>query len=284
MAQNKQERAMNPTALLLKEEGNRRFQAGDYLGAEGSYSKAIIADSLSPTLYTNRAMARLKLQQWDSVISDCLECLKLAPKNMKAHYYCGMAQLELGNLDEAHDHSKLAHALASATNDRSLHQVLTLLMRCKTLRWEQKEKRRVRQDADLEAELRAMLEGERDLAMRAAEKDGGSEAAAVEVRAEYDAKIDRLEKVFERSRAAADRKRVVPEWAIDEISFGVMVDPVVTKSGKSYERDTILTHLKTNKTDPITREPLHPSDLRPNLALKEACEAFLNENEWAADW
>jgi STIP1 family protein 1 len=43
-------------------------------------------------------------------------------------------------------------------------------------------------------------------------------------------------------------------------------------------------HLKRHPTDPLTREPLSPSDLRPNLGLKQACEEFLNENGWAVDW
>lgn len=43
-------------------------------------------------------------------------------------------------------------------------------------------------------------------------------------------------------------------------------------------------HLKRSKTDPLTREPLRAEDLRPNLALKEACAGFLEENGWAVDW
>jgi STIP1 homology and U-box containing protein 1 len=57
-----------------------------------------------------------------------------------------------------------------------------------------------------------------------------------------------------------------------------------TKTGKSYERASIMEHLRRNHTDPLTREPLLPSELRPNLALKEACEAFLEKNGWAVDW
>ena len=71
---------------------------------------------------------------------------------------------------------------------------------------------------------------------------------------------------------------------IDNISFSFMHDPVITRSGQSYERSTIEKHLQTSPTDPMTREPLHKSDLRPNLALKQACEEFLLENGWAVDW
>ena len=71
---------------------------------------------------------------------------------------------------------------------------------------------------------------------------------------------------------------------IDNITFAFMYDPVMTKSGQSYERSTIETHLRTSHTDPLTRETLHIEDLRPNLALKQACAEFLEENGWAVDW
>lgn len=34
----------------------------------------------------------------------------------------------------------------------------------------------------------------------------------------------------------------------------------------------------------MTRDTLYISELRPNLGLKQACEEFLEENGWAADW
>lgn len=71
---------------------------------------------------------------------------------------------------------------------------------------------------------------------------------------------------------------------IDNISFAVMHDPVMTKTGQSYDRSTMLEHLRRSATDPLTREPLRESDLRPNLALKQACEEFLDRNGWAVDW
>jgi STIP1 homology and U-box containing protein 1 len=43
-------------------------------------------------------------------------------------------------------------------------------------------------------------------------------------------------------------------------------------------------HLSRHLTDPLTREPLYPSELRPNLALQQACSEFLEKNGWAVDW
>ncbi len=63
-----------------------------------------------------------------------------------------------------------------------------------------------------------------------------------------------------------------------------MHDPVTTRTGNSYDRATVMEHLKRSPTDPLTREPLRWDDLRPNIALKQACEEYLAENGWAADW
>jgi STIP1 family protein 1 len=45
-----------------------------------------------------------------------------------------------------------------------------------------------------------------------------------------------------------------------------------------------MAHLRNHPVDPLTREPLTASDLRPNIALKQACEWFLERNGWAYDW
>jgi len=78
--------------------------------------------------------------------------------------------------------------------------------------------------------------------------------------------------------------QIVPDYLIDNITFSIMHDPVVTKHGQSYERATILEHLRRSKTDPLTREPLTEEDLRPNLALRAACEEFMQANGWAVDY
>ncbi|KAL2193629.1 hypothetical protein P885DRAFT_63825 [Corynascus similis CBS 632.67] len=281
----------------LKEEGNRRFQAGDYVMAEALYSQALILDPNNPALYTNRAMARLKLNQWDSAVADCTACLRLAPDNVKAHYSLSQAHLALRAYDDALHHARAAHALcAKAADDKSLGTLTAHVLRCKKEAWDAAERRRARENTDLEAEVLALLEREKEAAVRevsgtaaAAEGGGGAAAAAdaeasKEVAAEWDAKIERMRDVFEKARPAGEKRRTVPDWAIDDISFCVMVDPVITKSGKSYERASIVEHLRRHPHDPLTREPLYISELRPNLDLKQACEEFLQENGWAADW
>lgn len=267
---------------------------------------SIIADDSNPALYTNRAMARLKLEMWDSAISDCMICLKLSgDKNMKAHYYLSQAQLQLGDYESSLQSALSAHKLCAESNDRSLPSVTAQVLLCKQKRWEEREKRRIRQGQELERETIALMEHERDETIKFCE----SEIDQRTVREEWDQKIEQLKSTFERARPESEKKRTVPDWAIDDISFCIMVDPVMvsvippssiictipltrvtnivcmqTKTGKSYERASIMEHLRRHPTDPLTREPLRVTDLRPNIDLKQACEEFLDQNGWAVDW
>lgn len=243
-------------------------------------------------------MARLKLSLWDSAIADCLACLKLNGESMKAHYYLAQAYLELRAFDDAVSHASRAREICATTNDKSLAQVTTLVLRCKKDRWDDAEKRRKRAHRELEEDVLAAMRREKEDSLAAmtpptADAGGNSSPATTtmedvgdrrQVAEEWDAKMEQLSRVFESARANDDKRREVPEWAIDDITFAFMVDPVITVSGQSYERASIMEHLRRQPTDPLTREPLRPSDLRPNLALRKACEEFLDENGWAVDW
>ncbi|KAK4240525.1 hypothetical protein C8A03DRAFT_13151 [Achaetomium macrosporum] len=271
-------------SLQLKEEGNRRFQAGDYPMAEALYSQALIVDPSNPTLYTNRAMARLRMSQWENAIADCNECLKLSPDNMKAHYFLSQAHLAMHAYDDALEHGLRAHSLCVKTLDKSLGTITTHVLKCKKERWDDMEKRRIRETSELELEVVGLLERERDQTLREAEAADLDEGGRKEIREEWERKIEKMRGVFEKARPKEEKRRQVPDWAIDDISFCVMVDPVITKTGKSYERASIVEHLRRQPQDPLTRESLYISELRPNLDLKQACDEFLEENGWAADW
>lgn len=169
-------------------------------------------------------MARLKLQYWDSVVSDCEACLAVSPDSMKANYYLAQAQLEMRDFDAALRSALAAHKLCAATNDRSLAAVTNLVLRCKKERWDDRERKRLREARDLEREVLDLLARDRDDALATANDD---DIERREIAEESDAKMQRLKDIFERARAHDDRRREVPEWAIDDISFGFMVDPVI---------------------------------------------------------
>ncbi|XDG09002.1 hypothetical protein ABKA04_008617 [Annulohypoxylon sp. FPYF3050] len=265
----------------LKEDGNHHYQIGDFPGAEALYSKAIIADESNPSLYTNRAMARIQMHYYDSAISDCYDCLKLSKgENFKAHFILSKCQLAIKDFDAALESALQAHRLCVKTNDKSLGPITDQVLRCKKDRWDEMEKKRIREGQELEGEIIALMQREREDMVNSC----ASESDRKQVGEEWDHKIAMLRETFEKSRSASEQKREVPDWAIDEISFAIMVDPVMTKTGKSYDRSSIMEHLRRHPIDPLTREPLQPSDLRPNIQLREACQDFLDKNGWAADW
>lgn len=233
-------------------------------------------------------MARLKMSLWQGVIDDCNACLSLTnnENNMKANYYLSQAHLPLKNYDEALQHALKAHEICVQTNDKSLTAVTSQVLRCKKERWEDLERKRKRETSDLEAEILDLMERERDSTL-SDPSYASDEASQNEIRAEWEHKADLMRRIFDKARSAEERRRKVPDWAIDDISFNIMVDPVITKSGKSYERSSIMEHVRRDPAhalDPVTRQPLFLNDLRSNIDLKRACEEFLEENGWAADW
>ncbi|NDC39477.1 MAG: U-box domain-containing protein [Proteobacteria bacterium] len=93
-----------------------------------------------------------------------------------------------------------------------------------------------------------------------------------------------------RERREVDTGRVVenvrvkaePELrALDELSrcpltMEVFYDPVIDLQGHSFERRAIVKWLREKQESPITRMPMRVSDLRPNRALREFCQALPN--------
>lgn len=76
----------------------------------------------------------------------------------------------------------------------------------------------------------------------------------------------------------------MPDYLVDGITFEIMHDPVTTPSGSSFDRIGIVKYVEKSGVDPLTRTPMTVNDLRPNYALKAACEEFLAKNGWAVDW
>lgn len=191
-------------------------------------------------------MARLKLSLWEAVISDCQSALNLSSSSMKAHYYLSQAQLALGDHDGALTSALAAHAICAETNDRSLPAVTGMVLKAKKERWEEKEKRRTREDKVLEEEVIDGLRRELDRELEGVE----GEVARQEVGEEWEGKMRRVREVFERARSEGEKRREVPDWAIDDISFGIMVDPVVV-SLPCYLTSTLrqIRHRKVKRTD-----------------------------------
>jgi len=280
------------TAIALKEQGNTAFRAGDYKTAEELYSKAIQKDSSNPSLYTNRAFSRIKLQAWDSCIDDCLKAIELQKENMKGWYYLAQAQIALHHPNEAYHSAIKAYEICLKTHDSSATNISTLILQAKKEKWEAKERDRIRRRSELLRELEDALEEKAASQIEdVRSRMDHMELNATEGKEEIDEiqhssrlKIEELRNIFAISDPENLKRREVPDYLIDNITFAIMHDPVVTKTGNSYDKSTLLEHLRRSNTDPLAREPLTREDLRPNLALKQACAEFLEENGWAVDW
>jgi hypothetical protein len=66
----------------------------------------------------------------------------------------------------------------------------------------------------------------------------------------------------------------VPEELLCPITLVPMTDPVIGSDGRTYERSAITAWLKDHKTSPITREPMSPSSLKPNYAVKAMTDRY----------
>ncbi|KAH8710004.1 U-box domain-containing protein [Phaeosphaeriaceae sp. PMI808] len=275
-------------AEQLKNSGNKCFKNGDYEEAEGLYSQAIQKNSNNPLLFTNRANARLKLEKWEGVIDDCIRSIELLKDNMKAFFYLAQAQISINHPNEALSSALMAYELCtnSAQQTSNAATISALVLRCKKAKWDIRERERLRRRQGLLSELEVMLETEfkkdtddidaRIESSEISRLEGQDEKG--ERKTEFEKKRDDLRTAFAISDPEHQQKREVPDYLIDGITFEIMHDPVVTRNGRSYERATLIEHLKRSPTDPLTRETLTVNDLRPNIALKEACTEFMEQN------
>lgn len=212
---------------------SRHFQKGEYAQAEALYTKAINADVASPLLYTNRAMARLKLALHEGVIDDCGQSLKLLPHNMKAHYYRAQALLALERPAEATGAAKEAYELAYLSGDRawerSLGNIIALVLKSKKAVWEEKERRRLKTQNRVRDEVIAAVKREMERQLETVEDD----RVAEDVRRECEENIEEVMRVWDKASEGEDKKREVPDWMIDDITFAIMVDPVIVSFAMS---------------------------------------------------
>jgi len=88
-------------AASLKDQGNQAFREGRFYDAVQLYSQGIQLDDSLAVLYSNRAMALLKLGNFVDAESDCTTCLSLDPSNVKALLRRGTARAYLAQFQEA---------------------------------------------------------------------------------------------------------------------------------------------------------------------------------------
>ena len=117
------------------------------------YTRAIQKDPTEAKFFTNRAMARLKLQSWDACIDDCIKAIEIDKNNMKGYYYLAQAQLALHHPNEALNSALTAYQECLRSGSSSTANVSALVLQAKKEKWEAKERDRLRRRSDLLREL-----------------------------------------------------------------------------------------------------------------------------------
>ena len=100
------------------------------------------------------------------------------------------------------------------------------------------------------------------------DNDENDNERIISIHHEFDSKLAWFEDILIKSNDPS-MKREVPEFFLDKITFNIMLDPLITPSGITYDRLSLQSHLfKIGPWDPISREPLTIEKCIPNLALR----------------
>lgn len=84
-----------------KEKGNEAFYARDFEEAEAYYTRSIHYNPNDASIWSNRALVRLKVGKPQDAMKDCSKALEVNPKYMKAWHRKGKALCELHDYEEA---------------------------------------------------------------------------------------------------------------------------------------------------------------------------------------
>jgi STIP1 family protein 1 len=156
---------------------------------------------------------------------------------MKAYYYLGQAQLALRHPNEALSSALRAYELALHTKSPSTANISSFILDAKKEKWEARERERLRRRAGLVVELEESITtgGKRAMGEIRDRQETGEIGAREardeieEVEAETRKKVEELRSVFALADPENAKRREVPDWMVDSITFQVMQDPVTTK-------------------------------------------------------
>lgn len=135
--------------------------------------------------FTNRALCRIKLQQWNEASADARRALELESNSIKGHFFLGQALLEMDHYEDAIKHiQKGTKEFASSLNqfphlpssfcviltandlakEKKLNfgdEIAFLLRLAKKKRWNQIEEKRISEEIKLQVYLTGLIQKDR---------------------------------------------------------------------------------------------------------------------------
>ncbi|KAL7201143.1 hypothetical protein ACSBR1_032951 [Camellia fascicularis] len=261
-------------AEQLRQDGNTYFKKDRFGAAIDAYTE--VSFSLSIYLIFLFYQPYFSID-WTKVEEDCRRAIQLDNNSVKAHYMLGLALLQKEEYAEGIKELERALDLGRGANPKSyiVEEIWQELAKAKYLEWEHESSKRCWELQSLKEACESALKEKHllDICQMEGFLDEATDA--------HSAELEALERVFS-TAAEADTPTDVPDYLCCKITLDIFRDPVISPSGITYERGVILDHLqKVGTFDPITREPLSESQLIPNLAIKEAVQAFLGKHGWA---
>ncbi|ODQ67156.1 U-box-domain-containing protein [Nadsonia fulvescens var. elongata DSM 6958] len=290
--------------------GNISFHTKNYTQAMEQYSKAIICDPTNPVYFTNRALCHYLCKELELTEVDCTRAIELlrdcgfdADTNpqttsevpaaqkplmsslLKAQFYLGMSLFGQERWRAAIKHLKAAYPLCRHFNDPKLMVIIDSVRICERQLSQEVYERETHERAQLHTLLMGLL-NKKFRASCELKRELHCSEEYDSLKAKYESNVASLTDIFSQVNEKKKKEHFgdpnaledAPDYLIDPISLDIFRDPVITRTGQTYERAWLLEHLATSKTDPMTRGPLYASDLVPNIAIRNAAEAFLKKN------
>ncbi|GMH30967.1 hypothetical protein Nepgr_032810 [Nepenthes gracilis] len=268
--------AVERQAEQLRRDGNTYFQKERFAAAIDAFTEAIVLCPDIPIYWTNRALCHRKRNDWTRVEEDCRRAIELDDNSVKAHYMLGLALLRRQEFSGIKELEKALDLGRGAEPECSMvEEIQQELAKAKYSEWEH-------QSAQHSLELQTLKDAcEVALRERLAANVSQIEGYIDDAIKSHEKQLLSLDWVF-RKAAEEDIPEEVPDYLCCKITLSIFHDPVITPSGLTYEREVILDHLeKVGNFDPTTREPLDQDQLIPNVAVKEAVQAYLDKHGWA---
>lgn len=275
-----------------KLQGNIFFKQQQYEEAIKEYTTAIIKNSKNIKYYTNRALCYIRLKKFEEAINDCKRAIEIDKNSLKGNYLLGQAIIESSNssarLNEAIQVLRIAYDQAIQQKKEDSNEIAKVILKARKKKYEVEGDRKTVENSDLMEYLINLVENDRQNKIADIKSDTSRTEEDINNEIEYinyeqDQRIDNLRKTFIKADPFK-KDREAPDYLFGKIHFNIMLDPVITPSGITYDRTELREHFeKIGYFDPLTRKEITEKDVVPNLALREAIEDFLDHNGWAND-